>query len=731
MTTLQRHLSLPAVFTVSLGAMIGSGIFVLPGLAIQLAGPAAILAYLLAGLVVVPAALSKAEMATAMPMAGGTYLFIDRAMGPLMGTIAGFGVWFALVFKAAFALVGFEGYLDFFVDVPVQWVGIGLGVLLTGLNATGVRLSGRFQTVIVAAVLAVLGFIVVVGAGSMDAAAFTPFAPEGLSGLIAATALVFVSYAGVTKVASVAEEVKNPSRSLPIGMLGSIGLMLVLYPALLMVIVGTVPLATIGSDPAPMVAAARQFTGLLGQDIVAVTAILALVSMANAGLLSSSRYPFAMARNALAPRFFERVGKRSGTPTASVLVTGSMLILLIATVPLIELAKLASAFQVLVFSMVNLSVIAFREAKVPWYQPGFNSPFYPYVQIAGIVGALMLFTQLGVFPVVGAVGIVVVGVIWYRIFGQSRVSHESALLDALRLRATGRLVDLTRDALSLPGRDHILIPVSDTIVSSRVRDLLRLANGLVADDGRITLARVDRDVRGALWWKRTRFPEASDPFRIGVRDIADELGIDVGVVRPRGADVRAALGDYIARHAVDLVLTYQAEPSRRRRGFSADVRWLQEHASCDVAILHRGDVEDPRRITVMGAGSPYDVMKIDVGNRFATSPDAAISFVHVLPEDATDPQVEAIKGYHMQLEGLCRAPTSSVVERAPDFLEAIAARGRGSDLVILGASRRTTGLGAELTDSIAEAVQAPVLVVSSRKPGTPGFLRATLERLIY
>ncbi|MDF1596532.1 MAG: APC family permease [Acidimicrobiia bacterium] len=731
MTTLQRHLSLPAVFTVSLGAMIGSGIFVLPGLAIQLAGPAAVLAYILAGLVVVPAALSKAEMATAMPMAGGTYLFIDRAMGPLMGTIAGFGVWFALVFKAAFALVGFEGYLDFFVDVPVQWVGIGLGVLLTGMNATGVRLSGRFQTVIVAAVLAVLGFIVVVGAGSMDVDAFTPFAPEGLGGLIAATALVFVSYAGVTKVASVAEEVKNPSRSLPIGMLGSIGLMLVLYPALLMVIVGTVPLATIGSDPAPMVAAARQFTGSLGQDIVAVTAILALVSMANAGLLSSSRYPFAMARNALAPRFFERVGKRSGTPTASVLVTGSMLILLIATVPLIELAKLASAFQVLVFSLVNLSVIAFREAKVPWYRPGFKSPFYPYIQIAGIAGALVLFTQLGLFPVVGAVGIVMVGVIWYRIFGQSRVSHESALLDALRLRATSRLVDLTRDALSLPGRDHILIPVSDAIVSSRLRALLRLANGLVADDGRITLARVDRDVRGALWWKRARFPEASDPFRIGVRRIADELGIDVGVVRPRGADVRAALNDYLARHSVDLVLTYQSEPGRRRRGFSADVRWLQEHASCDVAILHGGEVVDPRRITVMGAGSPYDVMKIDVGNRFATAPGAAISFVHVLPEDATDPQVDAIKGYHMQLEGLCRAPTSSVVERAPDFLEAIAARGRGSDLVILGASRRTTGLGAELTDSIAEAVQAPVLVVSSREPGTPGFLRANLERLIY
>lgn len=711
--------------------MIGSGIFVLPGLATELAGPAAILAYFLAGLIVVPAALSKAEMATAMPMAGGTYLFIDRAMGPLMGTIAGFGVWFALVFKAAFALVGFEGYLDFFVDIPVELVGIGLAIGLTAMNAMGVRISGRFQTAIVAAVLGVLGFIVIGGSRSMDTTALTPFAPEGASGVLAATALVFVSYAGVTKVASIAEEVKNPSRSLPIGMLGSIALMLVLYPALLAVVVGNVDLAKLGSDTAPMVTAASGFTGTIGQDVVAITAILALVSMANAGLLSSSRYPFAMARNALAPKVFERVGARSGTPTASVLVTGATLVVLIATVPLLELAKLASAFQVLVFSIVNLSVIAFREAKVPWYQPGFKSPLYPYIQIAGIVGALILLTQLGLFPILGALAIIVVGTGWYRMFGQSRVSHESALLDALRLRVTSRLIDLTREALSLAGRDHILIPVSDTISSSRLRNLLRLAANLAAEDGRITVARVDRDIEGALWWRRTRFPEASDPFRVGIRQIADELGIDVGVVRPRGSDVRDAVNDYIGRHAVDLVLSYQSEVSRRRRGFAANIRWLQENAACDVAILHKRLISDLRHIAVMGAGSPYDVMKIDVGNRLASQPDATISFVHVLPEDATDPQVDAIRGYHGQLEELCSAGTASSIERSAEFLEAIADRGRGADLVILGASRRTTGLGPELTDNIAEAVGTPVLVVSSREPGAPGFLRSTLERLIY
>jgi nucleotide-binding universal stress UspA family protein len=342
------------------------------------------------------------------------------------------------------------------------------------------------------------------------------------------------------------------------------------------------------------------------------------------------------------------------------------------------------------------------------------------VQIAGIVGSLVLLTQLGLFPVFGALGIIVLGTGWYRMFGQSRVSHESALLDALRLRATSRLVDLTRDALSLEGRDHILVPVSDTISSNRLRNLLRLAAHLAAYDGRITIARVDRDVEGALWWRRTVFPQASDPFRVGIRQIADELGIDVGVVRPRGSDPRGAISDYISRHAVDLVLSYQSETSRRRRGFAANIRWLQEHAPCDVAILHRRLIGELGQIAVMGAGSPYDVMKIDVGNRLASEPESTLAFVHVLPEDSTDPQVDAIEKYHAQLEDLCWAVTSSSVERSPEFINAIAERGRGADLVILGASRRTTGLGPELTDNIAEAVGTPVLVVSSRNPGTPG-----------
>ena len=725
---LQRNLGFSAVLTVSLGAMIGSGIFVLPGLAIEIAGPAAVLAYLLAGLVVVPAALSKSEMATAMPKAGGSYVFIDRAMGPVFGTVAGFGVWFALVFKSAFALVGLGGYLAFFVDVPVRAFGVVLALLLVAINVAGVKQSGGFQTVVVLAVMGVLAWFVIDGASTVDRQAFAPFMPNGLNGLWSATGLVFVSYAGVTKVASIAEEVKNPGQTLPRGMLGSIGLMLIMYPALVLVVVGTAPLAGLSSDPAPIVTTARQFMGQFGVDLVAMTAVLALISMANAGLLASSRYPLAMARERLAPRALSVIHPRTGTPVSSITLTGAIMLLLIAFVPLLELAKLASAFQVLVFSLNNLSLIAFRESNAPWYKPEFRSPLYPWVQIFGIVAALALLTQLGAVSIIGAIVIVVGGVAWYRWFGRSRASRESAALDALRLRSIGPLVETTAKALASPGRDHVLIPVHDSISTARLRDLLRLAKAVTADDGRITIARVDREREGTLWWRRDRLPRPDDPFRVGAKDVAEELDLDVAIVRPRGSDSEHALIEYADRHAVDLILGELNGHTRRERS-SFDLEWVQDHAHSDVMYLGNQSMASIDIITVLGAASPYDVAKIDTANRVAASEHAHISFLHVLESDATDTQAQAISDYHHRLMDLAPADAACEIDRSDDLIQAIRTHARQSDLVIMGASR--SGLGTDLSERISAVVNAPVLVVHAPDRGQRTWRQRLLERLIY
>jgi len=437
---LERSLGLYSTMMISMGAMIGSGIFVLPALGYKEAGPAVILAYVLAALVVLPAALSKAEMSTAMPESGGTYLYIDRALGPLFGTIAGIGAWFSLVFKSSFALVGLGAYLLLFAPISqgaITFVALGLGAAVVVLNIVGTELSGRVQAIIVTLVLAgLVGYTANTGLVA-DAARLTPesgFASYGASGVVTAAAFVFVSYAGVTKIASIAEEVENPGRNLPLAILGSLAIMTVVYVAVVASVIVLSDAETLihgGPDGTasltPMADGADALFGGFGVVIISVLAVVALTSMANAGILSSSRFPLAMSRDSLLPSRLQLIDDRFRTPRNSILLTGTVLLLLIAFVPVVELAKLASAFQILVFSIINVALIAFRTADLDSYQPEFRSPGYPFVQLFGLVAGFGLLTQMGTIPILGAVAIIAAGLLVYLIYGRSRTDRTGAI----------------------------------------------------------------------------------------------------------------------------------------------------------------------------------------------------------------------------------------------------------------------------------------------------------------
>jgi len=704
--------------TISIGAMIGSGIFVLPGLAFKIAGPAVVLAFFLAGVVVLPAALSQSEMATAMPEAGGTYLYIDRAMGPLMGTIAGFGVWFSLVFKASFALVGLSAYLEFFVDHPERPVAAALAVLLIIVNLIGVRQTAGFQAALVSIVLLLLAGFVILGAPNTEPGAFDPFFSEGWKGLFSATAVVFVSYIGVTKVASVAEEVKRPGRNIPLSILISVGIAMLLYPAVVAVMVGVTPASELASTETPVLTAATHFMGTAGTYVIAGTAVLALLSMANAGVIASARYPFAMARNALAPAFLSRIGGRSGAPVAGITVTGIVLIVLVLFVPLIELAKLASAFQLLVFALVNLAVIAFREGHLDWYQPKFRSPMYPFVQIFGIAASLLLLTQMGLVPLLGAVIFVIAGAVWYRVFGQSRAVKESAARDAFRLREDARLVRTSATAVEAGGRNFILVLIRRPTRPSRQHTLFRLAMRLaVAPGGRIHVINFDARTRRMI-------PTDDDLAR------ARKLGIEVTTEHYTDEDRRGMVHAFVEREGVDLFIADLPQDLRTTRHVTRDLHWLQEHLTCDSAFLRNRAVEDIHRIAVLGTGGPYDPVKIEVADHIARYEDASIRFVHLTPIDAPPGQAASIHAYHEQLGEILTVPWDDRVSPTNDLVDTLTTLSRGANLVILGAPSHRLHLVADLADRIAEAVDCPALLVHTPKLEKPGPATRAIQWLI-
>ena len=526
--SLERDLGLYATITVSIGAMIGSGIFVLPGLAAKKTGPSVILAYLLAGLIVLPAAVSKAEMATAMPEAGGTYLYIDRAMGPLLGTIAGIGAWFSLVFKSAFALVGLGAYVLLLVSIPnaaLVYLSLGLGLCLVVVNVVGVKQSGRLQAAIVSLVLLALAAFVLDGATYVDGSRFRPLATHGGGGVLAATGFVFVSYAGVTKIASVAEEVENPGRNIPIAMLFSVVAMMLVYTLTVFVLVGVSPPDRLMADDmlTPMAFAARQFAGRTGQLAVAVVAVFALTSMANAGILSSSRFPFAMSRDSLAPARLSEVDDRFKTPVVSVLLTGAVLLTLVAFVPVVDLAKLASAFKILIFTFINLAVIAFRESSLDSYSPEFTSPAYPWAQLGGIAGGLVLLTQMGLLAIGGAVGIVLVGIGWYHVYGRERTAREGAALDAIRRSADTQSLGDLEQAFAADG-GAVLVAMGEDTPLERERTLLAVAANVAAStNARVYAVRFEAVPEQLTLSSATEMDEADREFEAETERLAASL----------------------------------------------------------------------------------------------------------------------------------------------------------------------------------------------------------------
>lgn len=437
---LERVLGLPAAMSICIGAMVGSGVFVLPGIAfVDIGGPAVVAAFLVAGVLVLPTALSASEMATAMPQAGGSYVFVARGLGPFAGTIAGVGNWFMLQFKGALALIGGVPYLVYVLPAiretsvpvfgdPIIPIALAVGAAFIVLNLVSTSGTGSAQFLIVAVMLVVMIGFAAAGFGQIDPDRTAGAFDIGQSGFLGVTALVFITYAGVVKVAAVAGEVKDPGRVIPRAIIGALAVTTALYAAVIYVTVGVVDVqAAIDDgvlDPsgegAIVAIAADNTLGSIGVVAVTVAALLALASTANAGLLSGSRFPFAMARDNLAPAVFAQVDPRFNTPTVSVAVTGVVMLGLVAFVPIEQVAKFGSAFQIIVFVLINTALIAFRRGAIEGYNPEFTAPLYPWVQLFGIGTGLVVLTQIGTVPLVGAAAIVALSVAYYVLYARRK-----------------------------------------------------------------------------------------------------------------------------------------------------------------------------------------------------------------------------------------------------------------------------------------------------------------------
>ena len=444
---LERKLGFWGVFCIAAGAMISSGLFILPAIAFREAGPAMVVAYALASLMAIPATLSKAELATAMPRSGGSYFFIERSMGALPGTLAGLAAWLSISLKSAFALVGIGAFAVLvwpeMGPVGMKAVAVGCCVFFTGLNCLSVKHTGRFQIVMVGALLLILAFFVGHGIPEVQLQSLGGFMDKGMLAVFATAGLVFVSFGGLTKVASVAGEVHHPGKNLPRGMLAALLVVSLLYIAAVFVVQGVLPPDELSGTLTPLSAAADVFLGRTGAIILAVGAILAFITTANGGILTASRAPMAMSHDGLLPSVFKATSKRFQTPYVSVLATSGLMIAVLVLLDIRDLVKFASTMMLLLFLLSNLAVIIMRGSRIQNYRPLFKSPGYPWVQIGGIGVYAFLIIDMSLTmhwaPLMITAAFLGGGVLWYFVYVHRRTGRESAFVYMVRRAVTKEL----------------------------------------------------------------------------------------------------------------------------------------------------------------------------------------------------------------------------------------------------------------------------------------------------
>ncbi len=438
---LKKELRLLDVFAISTGTTLSGGLFLLPGLAAEEAGAAVILSYILAAVPLIPAMFSMVELATAMPRAGGIYYFLDRTLGPLTGTIGGIGTWLALILKVAFALIGMGAYISLFLaKLEIIPIAVALAVALGLLNLFSVKGSGKFQIFLVAGIIIILLGFMSGGIPQINPHNFKGFFDSGYAGIISAAGLVYVSYVGMTKVVSLSEEIKDPEKNLPRGIFLGIITTFIIYWISATVMVGVVPMEVLSGDLTPVATAANNIFGKVGVIFVSFAALMSFISVANAGIMSASRYPFAMSRDFIFPHFFQKLSKK-GTPFVAILLTVATIILILLFLDPTKIAKLASAFLLLTFALVCLAVIVMRESKLEAYDPGYHSPMYPWIQIVGVLSALYLIFGMGAIAIGFTLGLIIIGAVWYKYYASSKIERTGAIYHVFerwgRLRYTG------------------------------------------------------------------------------------------------------------------------------------------------------------------------------------------------------------------------------------------------------------------------------------------------------
>ena len=610
---LARNLGFVEAMTLGGGTMIGAGIFILPGIAAENAGPASSVSFVIAGIVALLAALSISELATGMPVAGGSYHYVNRALGDLFGSIVGWGMWTGLMFASAFYMVGFGQYLV--EPVPFldgRWLIILFGLLglafLVGVNYIGTEESSKFQNIMIGAETVIIIVYLAVGIFFIDTTNLEPFAPTGPSGIIATTGIVFVTFLGFEIIATVAEEIKNPGWTIPVTMVLSVVSVTILYAIVMVVSTGVVPYQQLGDSLVPVSDVAAISMGSIGVVAIVTAAVIAAISSSNSSILSAARVVFAMGRDEVMSHKLNVTHSRYRTPHRAVLVTGAITaVLILAGLRVQEivalLAEVASFSFLVSYSLVHVAVVVVRRANPEDYDPDFEIPslLYPIVPILGVIMSFVVISQMAPVVIMIGSGIVGLSIVWYFGYVRGRVEDDTLVGDAI--------VDQRERPTEKQDTYRVVVPIANPETQA---GLLRLAAASArthteAEQPEIVAVNVIKVPKQTSLEQNVEFEaeriERQQKLLSSAREAAGELKVNIRTRAIVGRDIAQTLLDVIDDEDADQTLIgWRGTRSKREHIFGSTLDPILKFAPCEVSLVNQKKTQVGTTVALAGPG---------------------------------------------------------------------------------------------------------------------------------
>ncbi|QCJ46337.1 amino acid permease [Haloprofundus sp. MHR1] len=733
---LAKDLGPLAALTIGVGTMIGAGIFVLPGTAIQQAGSFAIVSFVVGGVIALLTALSASELGTAMPRSGGAYFYVNRALGPLFGSVAGWANWMGLAFASAFYMVGFGEYIVaivptidlvvFTVEPSVKVVALAGAALFVLVNYVGAKETGKLQNVIVVLLVAILAVFTVVGSFRADPANI----PEsrGFGPMITTTGLIFVSYLGFVQITSVAEEIKDPDKNLPRAVIGSVVIVTLIYALVLVVMSAAVEQGFIAQQELAgeiaVVEVARLILGPAGAIAMLFGGLLATASSANASILASSRINFAMGRDAIVTPQLNEIHERFGTPYRSIAVTGAFILLFILVAPIETLATMGSVLHLVIYGLLNIALIVMREADASGYEPSYTVPFYP---VTPIVGSILSFALIAFIEprasIAFSAAFVAFAALWYLFYARSRTTKQGVLSDYILSRSDEMPEPAVSAATSVKpdgGQYRVMVPLANP---EHQTDLITLASAIAKQqDGTVVAVNIQQvpDQTSLEAARRQGDYDAAHRILERARDDAETLGVPV--------ETHTILSHRTFEEVFDAARTYDADVTVMGWGPDAHgspgraesaIDELASSLPCDFLVL-RDRGFDASRVLVPTAGGPDSDLSAAVAKMLRAEYGSTVKLLHVADDESEGRAFLESWAADRGLED------AELVVESGDVEAAIGRHAAESTMLVVGATER--GLLSRLfTDSlvlnVVDEVDCSVLLAEKKR------MRTLRERL--